>query len=152
MAFDIEATLDSIESKVASSGHVREVTVGEPKAPPSAEGITAAIYMASAEVSQVSLNSTIERHIITIRLYNLGLHEPTMDRDSALDAAMADLLEDILGDFDLGATIRNVDVGGELGVPLSNDWGYVEIGGPPSYRVIELTLPLIVDDSATLVA
>ena len=151
MVFDITATLRSIESKLLASGYFTAVTVGEPKAPVSARGVTAGVFLLNVAVAALTLDGTVETHVLVVRLYALVLKEPTDHREDELDAALANLEEDLLGDFDLGATIRNVDVGGEHGPGLSSAWGYLELGGDP-HRIVDVTLPLVVDDSATLAA
>ena len=150
MAFDITSTLRTVESYLSASGYVPSVQIGEPKSPPKSE-LSAAIFMTSVGIAQLTLNTTIEKHVVTIRLYRNMLSEPQENIELELAKVVQDIASDLLGDFDLGATIRNVDAGGEHGTSLSTTWGYLDVGGT-MYRVADINLPLTVDDSATLVA
>ncbi len=147
MAFDISTTLETIESYLSASGHVGAAQVGEPKHAPS-EALFAAIYMTGVSVVSTTLNKTIEVHTITIRLYADGLADPASVSELALAQAVSQITGDLLGEFDLGATIRNVDVAGQYGGNVSTQWGYVDVA-KEIFRVADITLPLIVDDSAT---
>src|SRR3990167_417152 len=148
MAFSIKATLQAITSYLAASGHVKVARLGEPKAPP--ENVTAAVFMSSVSVAQLTLGTTIERHVVTIRLYRNMLDE-SADVELELARIVSEISGNLLGEFDLGATIRNVDAGSQYGTGLSSRWGYVDVGGT-MFRVADMLLPLIVDDSATLTA
>ena len=148
MAFSIKATLQAITSYLAASGYVKVARLGEPKAPP--ENVTAAVFMSSVAVAQLTLGTTIEQHVVTIRLYRNMLDE-SADVELELARIVSEISSDLLGEFDLGATIRNVDAGGQYGTGLSTRWGYVDVGGT-MFRVADMLIPLVVDDSATLSA
>lgn len=148
-AFAIRSTLKAVQNYLAASGWVRTAQVGEPKSPPG-EGVTAAVFMSNWSVAQLTLSTTIEVHTVTLRFYRNMLQTPTEDIEFELARILSEVTSDLLGEFDLGATIRNVDAGGQYGQGLSARWGYVDVGGT-LYRLVDLTLPLIVDDSATLV-
>src|SRR3989304_120311 len=127
MAFSIKASLQAITSSPAASGYVKVARLGEPKAPP--ENVTAAVFMSSVAVAQLTLGTTIEQHVVTIRLYRNML-----DESGAVEIELArivsEISSDLLGEFDLGATIRNVDAGGQYGTGLATRWGYVAVRGP----------------------
>jgi hypothetical protein len=63
----------------------------------------------------------------------------------------SDIQSDLIGDYDLGETIRNIDIAGIYGAGMGATWGYVDLGGK-MYRIVDISLPLIVDDSATMAA
>tara|TARA_Y100000310_G_scaffold317160_1_gene369703 strand:- start:2194 stop:2646 length:453 start_codon:yes stop_codon:yes gene_type:complete len=150
MAFAIKATLQAVQSYLMASGYFSEVSVGEPKQPVEGE-LTAALFMSSATVAELTLATTIELHVATIRVYGDMLREPTEEIEFGLAEVVQDVGSDLLGEYDLGATIRNVDAGGQYGTPMSTNWGHVEVSGK-MYRIADITLPLIVDDSATFAA
>ena len=60
-------------------------------------------------------------------------------------------MSDLSGEFDLGETIRNVDIGGMGGTPLSVDFGHLDVGGT-IFRIADITVPMLVDDSAKALA
>ena len=149
--FDIKTTLETVEDWFTKSGYFRKVQIGEPKEPPS-EDYTAALYMDSVTVAKVYLNGgTQEIHQVVLRVYRDMLAEPQADIELQLAKLVESVSADVLGDFDLGATILAVDVAGIHGTPYSVRWGYVTIGGKMC-RTVDITIPLIVDDSITVAA
>ena len=152
MPFLIKATLEQIVTYLQRSGYFSVVMVGEPKSPPStSEKLAAALFMRSAGVAQLTLNSTIESHVVNIRIYRNMLQEPVEEAEYELAEAVSEVSNDLLGDIDLGARVRAIDVGGIHAAPYRTDWGYVDVSGT-MYRVADIVFGLIVDDSATLVA
>lgn len=143
MAFNALSTLRSVQSCLSASGYFADAIVGEPTQPPNQHGVTAALFMDSVEVVGTTLSGTIERHSIGLRMYRNMLDDPNGDADTDLDQAVAHIEEDLLGDFDLGESIRNLNASG-----LSVDWGYVDVGGT-EFRVADMELSFIVDDSAS---
>ncbi len=79
------------------------------------------------------------------------LNEPEDQIEYQLAEALSEISSDLIGEYDLGATIRNIDVGGIYGQSLTSEWGYLDVGGV-MFRVVDITVPLIVDDSATAAA
>ncbi len=152
MPFNITSTLDSVLSYLQASAYFTAgAQLGEPKAPPEGNGLFAAVFMSSAAVAELTLGTTIERHDVTVRIYRNMLSDPTGDVETEVAIVVQKVLSDLAGDFDLGATIRAIDVGGMHGPPLATTWGYVDVGGI-MFRSADIALGLIVDDSATLVA
>ena len=151
MPFLIKDTLVQIQTYLVKSGYFGSVLIGEPKAPPSAEGLTAAVFVNSASVAQLTMGTTIESHVLTIRIYRNKLAEPVEEIEFDLAEAVSEVSNDLLGDIDLGARVRAIDVGGIYAQPYQTTWGYVTISGM-SFRVADIVFGLIVDDSATLVA
>lgn len=151
MAFDVKSTLRSVESYLQASGyHAAGVQIGEPKQPPQT-GFSAAVFMSHVGVATLTLTTTIELHVATVRVYRDMLAEPQENVELDMAVIVSKVMSDLAGEYDLGATIRNVDIGGQYGTPLSARWGYLDVSGV-MYRIADITLPLIVDDSATLVA
>lgn len=155
MAFNIKATLDAIASHIATTGYVSEVRVGEPSSPPDAiDRMHAAIYMASANVVELTLSTTIEQHVVTVRLYRraaFGQGDDAGVVEAEIALAVAQITSNLVGEFDLGATMRNIDIGGQYGQSLSATFGYVSLG-TTMFRTVDITVPLIVDGSATQAA
>jgi hypothetical protein len=91
------------------------------------------------------LASTSTRLALYVRLYtSLVQQEP-----DAIDPALMDALDWLMaaysGDFSLGGLVRQVDLLGTYGDPLSARAGYLAEAGA-EYRVLTITLPLIVSD------
>lgn len=148
MSFNIRGTLEQVQGYLQASGYFAHTQVGELKTPPG-PGLAASVFMERVAVTQLTLTGTIESHVVTIRLYRSSLAEPQEEIELDLAEAVSKVASDLLGDFDLGATVRNIDAGGQHGQGLHADWGYADVGGT-TYRTTDISLPLIVDDSATL--
>lgn len=151
MSFNIKSTLIKIQSYLQSSGYFTDSVIGEPKAAPASDGLTAAVFMRDVGIASLTLNKTIEVHNIMVRCYCNMLRHPPEKIELELADVVQKVIEDLLGDFDLGATIRNIDVGGSYGSSLQTSWGYIDVSGT-MFRVADIALPLIVDDSAEMVA
>lgn len=152
MAFKVKDTLQAVESYLLACGYFgSNVSVGEPKQPVSGSGLSAALFMSSAAVVELTLATTIELHIPTIRIYRDMLAEPIESIEFELSEVVGKIGSDLLGEYDLGTTVRNIDAGGQYGTAINTAWGYVDLGGK-MYRIADIALPLIVDDSATFAA
>lgn len=150
MSFDVKASLQAIESYLSKSGYFASVSVGERKAPPSGGGLSVDLWMKSASVVRLYANGgTGESHVVLVRVYRDLFGLPTEETEFVLAKAVQQVLGDLLGEYDLGATVREIDAGGINGTPVRTDWGHVDIGGK-LFRVADITLPLSVDDSATM--
>ena len=97
----------------------------------------------------VTLGKTTTVYDIMVRLHRNMLAEPIELTEFELAEAVSAIAEDLLGDFDLGVTVRNIDVAGEFGRPLRARWGYANVGGT-MYRVADLFIPVVVNDTSTL--
>lgn len=83
--------------------------------------------------------------VFTARIYSPN----TQPQDSADPAVMhaADLLlAAYSGDFDLGGLVRDVDLLGASGTPLSAQAGWLQIDASTTYRTVDITIPLIIND------
>ncbi|MBX9392279.1 hypothetical protein K4749_01360 [Streptomyces sp. TRM72054] len=146
MALDIRTILSAVESHALASGYFAGVNGHEPKSPPTS-GITAAVWVEQIGPARggSGLNSTSSRLALFVRLYaSLMQQEP-----DAIDPALMDALDGLMAayssDFSLGGLVRQVDLLGNYGDPLSARAGYLAEGGS-EYRVMTIILPLIVND------
>jgi hypothetical protein len=146
MAVDIEGILGAVVSHAMASGHFEKVNGHEPKAAPG-KGLTAAVWVqAIAPVPRGSgLATTTGRIELRDRIYTPMVQEPQDAIDPAVLTATIDLMGAYSGDFTLDGRIRNVDLLGQAGVPLSAQAGYLNQDGR-LFRVMDITLPLIVND------
>lgn len=145
MALNILDLTDQIASHAMRTGYFDRVNQHEPKVAP-ATGMTAAVWANTiVPVPSSGLASTSALLVFNIRLYTSMLQEPQDAIDPSLLAAVDSLLTEYLGDLDLGGTVRNVDVRGQHGEPVRAQAGYVNQDNK-LYRVMTITLPLIVND------
>ena len=147
--FTIRDTLKVIQSHILSGGYVRSAVLGSPLAPCQGHETEAAIVLSSSRIPIVTLGTAIKLYTVTVRLYKNMLSEPTEQIEFDLATTVQDISSDLLGDFDLGSNVRNIDAGGEFGAPMSARWGYANIGGK-IHRVADIRVPIVVNDTATL--
>jgi len=151
MAFVVKDTLDVIVSELMKTNIFSTVAVGEPKAPPTDAKMTAHVWMNSINEVAGTLDKTIEVYLMTVRVMIPMLEEPVGTIESDLAEAVSKADEALFANFSLDNKIRNIDILGQYGANYRVDWGYVEIS-QKIFRAADITLPMIVDDSAAMVA
>jgi len=152
MAFNIKASLDAILSHLAASGRLSSYSLGEPVKVPEGAKLHGAVYMRRSGVDHLYLDGgTGEVHAVVVRLYRAVLRQPQSEGELELVNAVSELTEDFAEDYTLGTTVREIDLAAQFGEGISAEWGHVEVSGS-MFRVVDITLPLVVDDSATAAA
>lgn len=146
MSLGFQDLVDRVQSHALASGWFERVNGHEPKSAPGS-GLTAAVWLQNIRPTELSgLNSTSGRVELMIRIYHPMLAEPQDAIDPTAVAAADDLMSAYSGDFDLGGTVRNVDLlGQDDGVGLSLEAGYVAVNNV-MYRALDITLPVIIND------
>lgn len=146
MSVDTTTIRDALVSHALESGHFEQVNEHEPKNAPGS-GITAAVWVDRIEPARSSgLAVTSARMVFNVRLYQNFRSQPEDAIDPALVAALDALMTAYSSDFTLGSNVRCVDLLGMAGVPLSAEAGYLE-QDRTIFRVVTITLPLIVNDA-----
>jgi hypothetical protein len=146
MSLDINAIIDAISSSASALGLFERVNEHEPKNAPG-NGLTCAIWAESLRpyASGSGLNSTTGLLTMNVRLYTSMTAEPYDLIDPNLLNATSSLINVYSGDFELGGQVKNVDLLGATGTPLSARAGYLEID-KKILRVMTITLPLVIND------
>lgn len=144
---DITTILARVQDHALASGWFDAVNGEEPKSPPDTSGLTAAVWVQDIGPARggSGLVSTSIRLGLMVRLYAGLFTEPGDAIDPHLVQALDALLRSYSGDFDLDGTVREVDLLGQYGDPLGARAGYMLQSGT-EYRVMDITLPLIVND------
>jgi hypothetical protein len=129
-----------------ASGLFERTATHEPKNAPGG-GITWALWVDTLgpAPTESGLSATTARITFVIRLYTSMLAEPQDGIDPAMTQAAVDIMTRYSGDFDLGGTVRNVDLLGQTGSALSSKAGYLNQDGR-LFRVYDILLPVIVND------
>lgn len=147
---DSVAIFEAVRTYVSRTGLFEQVDAYQPKNAPGA-GRTAAVWLVSvASVQASGLASSTARVELAVRVYiGAEIQPPERVEYLALEATDA-LMNAFTGAFTLGGTInlREVDVLGAHGEPLSMTSGYVDFSGA-WYRAATITLPLIINDAWT---
>lgn len=151
MTVDLRAIRDMVVTHALESGYFERVNTHEPKNSPG-NGISAAIWVRSlGPVKTSGLAQTSGLLVFNIRVTNNMLAEPQDEIDANLLDAVSGLMNLYSGDFELGGNVRNVDLLGMAGVPMSMETGYLNQDGK-MLRAMVITLPLIVNDVWSQVA
>jgi hypothetical protein len=149
MSFDAAAVntlIDKLVSMAMTTGIFRSVNSHEPKSAPGS-GLRLAIWAQSIEPlgSASGLASTSGYVVVNARAYGNMLQKPEDEIDPRIMTAMTTLISAYSGDFDLGDTVRNIDLLGSYGQKMTAQAGYVTIAST-MYRVMTLTIPCIIND------
>lgn len=146
MSLNTEAILDKVTSHAMALGLFEKVNTHEPKNAPG-NGLTAAIWVQTiGPVRSSGLAKTSALVVYTVRLYANMLADPQDAIDPKLVSAVDVLFTAYAGDLDLGDTVRNVDLLGANGVTLNAQAGYLNADGK-NFRIMDITLPLIINDA-----
>lgn len=146
MALDITTILAAVAGHALASGYFDAVNGHEPMSPPTS-GVTCAVWTEQIGPARggSSLVSTSARLALFVRLYTPMTQLPSDAIDPNMVAALDALMAAYSGDFELGGLVREVDLLGTYGDPLSARAGYLTTSGA-EYRVLTITLPLVVND------
>lgn len=136
---------DRIVSHAAATGYFDSVNAHEPRSAPGS-GITAAVWLQRLRpLTSSGLASTSGAVEFVLRIYQGFLSEPLDTIDSRIMEAVDTLLTAYSGDFELGGNVRSVDLLGAYGPGLSVQAGYLTVDRT-LYRIVDITIPLIVND------
>ena len=147
--FTIKRSMTWVQSHVAASGYARGIIIGHPWTAPTGR-LTVAIFMESQAILNLTVGGgTQELYVMTLRIFRPALSEPIADVESDIAEAVSLIQADLLADTTLGSTVMTLDPAGMSGTGMSTAFGHVEIGGT-NFRIADITIPLIVNDSATM--
>ena len=149
--FSILATMQTIQGHLMSGGRFVSVELGQPSAVAPGQRITAAIWIERIQVGIVYGGVVDKIFEVTIRLYTNMTAEPQEQGELDLALTVQEIGSDLLGDFDLGASVRNIDAAGIYGTSMSARWGYTSVANV-MFRSVDITVPIIVNDSIALTA
>jgi hypothetical protein len=146
MAINITGILDGITSHAAATGLFDRVMGHEPKSPPG-NGLSYVAWFQGIRPVPSASGLAISSGLLTFnaRLYSSFVQQPEDAIDPNLVAAVDVLMTAYSGDFELGGNVRNIDLLGQTGTPLSAQAGYLTQAGK-TYRVVTIVLPAIVND------
>ena len=154
MPFDIGGTLDRIHTYLAESGHIRggQQIGAYTQSVDTSQGPVAFITMTGTTVYAMTLGGQpMAQEVVTVTILLDALREPASGVEKDLALVATNIMADLLGEYDLGGTIRNVDPAGAHGASFATRWGYIEISRK-MYRMVDITIPLLVDWTDTAAA
>ncbi len=148
----VNAIFAQVVSHPMTLGLFERVNGHEPKNAPG-NGLTAAVWLDRIAPAPAASGLAATSAVLTfnVRLYTSMLAEPQDAIDPNLAAAAVLVMASYAGDYDLGGTVRNVDLLGQTGQAMSGQAGYLNQDSK-LYRVITVVLPVIVNDAWDQVA
>lgn len=136
-----------IESHALALGIFSQFNGYEPKSAPRSPGLVGALWSSSiAPIRSSGLAATSARVEFNVRVYQTMLKNPQESIDPTVMDAVDQLFTAYSGDFDLGGTVRHIDLLGAYGTPLQAVAGYIDQDNT-KFRVMLITLPVIVNDA-----
>lgn len=147
MTLSIESITSALADQALVLGVFDTVNGHEVKSPPG-NGITLEIVFGTFELvaTRSGLGDVSFKLTFKVRLRTPWAQQPTDGIDPALLKACDALLAEYIGGFTLEGNATAIDLLGMAGgTPISAASGYIDQGGT-MYRIVEITLPLIVDD------
>ena len=146
MTLNSRAIFTAVQDHAETLAIFDRVGKHEPKNAPG-NGLSCAIWAGPlrAVAAASGLASVSARMELMIRVYNPMLQKPEDDVDPTVLDAVDALFAAYAGDFELGGLVRDVDLLGQHGTPLSAVPGYLNQDSK-LFRVIDVTLPLIIND------
>ena len=147
MAFDARDSITLIKEYLEGVGAIDSAHIGLAIQEPG-DRLSAYVYTSGNRIVATTLGKPIEVLILITRFYHRYLNEDPEEVENILNAVVSLFAEALAGDLDLGSTIRNTDFAGQYGEPLSSTWFNQE---NLKYRIVEMRIPLIIDDSFSFV-
>jgi len=140
------AILAPIESYLGASGLFDRVCGHEPKNAPG-RGLTAACWLDEVAPlpSRSGLAITSAIVVLKVRIYSATVFATDDTIEPGLLLATNQVLSDLSGGFTFGGNVDCVDLGGMSGYQVSAKAGYLNQDSK-IFRVMTITLPLVVDD------
>lgn len=146
---DTQGIIDALVSNAASTGLFTQVNTHEPKSAPRSDLLCAIwIDRVLPYAERSGLNATSALLIFNARIYTSMTQFPQDAIDPKVVIAVDTLMTQYSGDFTLGGEVANIDLLGESGFMLEAQAGYITQDNKP-YRVMTITIPLIVNDAWT---
>lgn len=151
MTSAITDTLSKLRSAMARTGIFKVVAGVEPSNSPGA-GLTAAVFFSSAHPVELTLNGISSLYLYTMRIYTDQLSSPSEKIEELIVSAVDKVYSLLAGDFTISDTVREIDFMGQFGTPVAAHSGYIEVPGNPNSRIVDIVIPLVVNDTMELQA
>jgi hypothetical protein len=146
MALDILGIQDRLTSHALASGYFDSVNETKIDEPTGGGNITCGIWADDITPLRSSgLASTSVRIVFKVRLFTSTEASPESYVERVMVEAADALFSAYSGDFELGGEARNIDLLGIHGASLACNAHYMNLSGT-IYRVMDLTVPILVND------
>jgi hypothetical protein len=144
---DAQATalFSALTSALKQLAIFQKVDVGEPVSPPG-NRLYCSLMLGPVRPASSGMNVTSGDVTFLIRIWSQAQQRPLEKIDPELLAATAKVMGALSGQFTLAGTVRNIALMTMSAVP-----GWVELENEP-YRVMEITVPIVINDMFAQVA
>jgi hypothetical protein len=132
-----------IQGHLATSGYFQQVVIGEPTNLAHDVGYSAAIWTTGVRIPMTTFTTALRVYDTNIRIYARAFQRDTKQVELGLSDAVFQVTSDLLGEFDLGGSVREVDAGGMYGAPMSVNWGHNNLNGN-IYRIADVRTGIII--------
>lgn len=141
------AMLSKLTTHAKKLGIFERVLTHEPKSAPGS-GLSCIVWCASIVplAAASGLASTTARVLWSIQLRMPFTSAPEDAIDTKLMDAVDKLFTEYTQDFDLGDSVKQIDILGQHGIPLQATGGYLE-QDKAVYRTMAISMPVIVNDA-----
>jgi hypothetical protein len=144
---DITTILDKVASHALATGLFERVNTHESSNPPG-NGLTCEIWSDMVRPIQGSgLASVSVTVLFMVRIRMPGQAEPADQIDPDMITALDTLCAAYVSDFTLDGSVRHVDIFGIYGVGMEARAGWLIQDTSTQYRIVDIFLPLVVDDA-----
>ena len=145
MAFDFQALIDAVASDALVTGIFDTVNAHEPTSAPG-NGMTCSIWSSDIRsVPSSGLGAVSVLVELTARIQTPRIQEDPNTIDPLIMQAVGTLMAEFGGGFTLGGIVREIDLLGQHSSGLGAKPGYVTQNNVV-YRVMDMTVPIIVND------
>lgn len=144
---DIDDLFSKLTSGMQASGLFVSVLQHEPKAAPSSDGITGAVWNATISPIQRSGQDALSMRVqFQVRIFSSMLAEPQDGIDPAIMRAADSFMAYLAKNFTFSGTTRYTDFLGSEGEGLRATTGYVT-QDRKVFRVMDIFVPVLINDA-----
>ena len=140
-AAQAKALFTAVQSYAEQLGIFQGVDLHEPWNPPGNRLFCSINLGTVRPVMSSGLAAVSLQVVLVVRVWSSALQKPLDNIDPEVLSAACSLMGAISGGFTLGGTVRDVEL-----MAMSAQPAYVDFEGKP-FRVIEISLPIIVNDA-----
>ena len=148
MALNTQLYMDALISHALASGHFTSVNYVDVGSNPTNEGLAAILW--PRRITPVGGRSGLATTSAVMTLVMRIMHSWESDPLGGIDPRMLDAVDALLnaysGDFTLGGLIAEVDLLGQYGESLRSDSGWLDMGEGQKFRIVDITIPLVIND------
>lgn len=150
MTINVAGITAALESHAGTSAYFETINGHEPDNAPG-NGLTLGLWADSIRPAGLASGLAATAAVVTFmaRIYAPAQQQPQDSIDPNVLAATDALMAAYTGDFTLGGLIRNVDLLGQFGTPLAAQAGWLPFPDGALYRVMTITVPVVINDAWT---